>query len=241
MRITLVAFFSLMLLACGSEPAPTQDEAAQPPAKPAATNNEAAPGAADHTGDDHSGHNHAPQPQNEQGYTVLEPQDSCEKPVVIEFFAYQCPHCYQLEKHVKNWRQSVSDDVTFITIPTDLGREEFTKFVAAHYVAERLGVLDEIKPLLFGVIHERKEITNILDAFVQAGATKEATEKAFQDVETLQKEMLNGFELMKRYKITSVPTVLVNYQYQTDVSKAGGYEKVFNVVNDVLKLPSSCQ
>ena len=236
MRILTIALLSFVLLACQSESETNKPNATEEKQAPTAT---ATPKKSDdHAGDDHSGHAHA---QTDQPiFSELEVQDQCAQPTVIEFFAYQCPHCYKLEEHAKKWLANKADDVLFISVPTDLGRQEFTQFVAAHYVAERLGVLEQIKPLLFGVIHEGKQINNILEAFVEAGADKAEVEKAFQDVDYIKKRFDEGFELMKRYKVSSVPSVLVNYQYMTDVSKAGGYDKVFNVVDETLAKPAKC-
>ncbi len=246
MRLFLIVFSIVFISACNSETQPKPQEA-----MPAAEQNSESgkdtsasePKAESHDGHDHHGHNHE-QPSASaltQGYEEVDVQDSCETPTVIEFFAYQCPHCYKLEEHAKAWKKSKADDVNFIMVPTDLGREQFTVFVVSHYIAERLGVLDQIKPKLFAIIHEQKQINNILQLFTEAGLNEDDVKKAFEDTEKTRQALVDGFELMKRYKIAGVPKLLVNYQYQIDVTSAGGYDKVFDVVNDTLKLNAKCR
>jgi len=46
--------------------------------------------------------------------------------------------------------------------------------------------------------------------------------------------------LLAKYKIAGVPTILVNHRYKFDVTKAGGYDKVFEVVDQTLAMPSNC-
>ena len=193
------------------------------------------------TNDDHSGHNHSVAEHSGEKYKEVDVQDSCSQPTVIEFFAYQCPHCYTLEEHVAKWKKQKDDNIKFITVPTDLGREEFTKFVVTHHVAERLNVLDEIKPQLFAVLHEQKSINNILEIFTEAGVAEADAKAAFEDMETIKQDLVNGFETMRDYKITGVPALLVNYQYMINVTTAGGYDKVFDVVNETLDLPAKCK
>ncbi|WP_164503408.1 thiol:disulfide interchange protein DsbA/DsbL [Pleionea sediminis] len=250
MRIITTLFLTLVLLGCNNEPSQSEeaskneDQTAQPAETKTSTE------AKTESHDGHDGHNHQHDshvhestsgPLISAGYSEVEVKDRCETPTVIEFFAYQCPHCYKLEEHVKEWEKNKSDDVQFITVPSDLGREQFTVFVVSHYIAERLNVLDKVKPQLFAIIHENKPINNILEVFTAAGIPEEEAKKAFEDSETIRKDLVKGFELSKNYKITGVPKILVNYQYTVDVTSAGGYEKVFEVVEDTLKLSAKCK
>jgi thiol:disulfide interchange protein DsbA len=192
---------------------------------------------------DHQSHEHQ---ATETGYIEVEPQDSCEQPTVIEFFAYQCPHCFQLEPFAEKWKTALHQNPTanFISIPTTLGREEFLPFLIIHYTAEKTGVLEKIQPQLFAMIHQQKGGFNNLDElvklFVEAGADEQQVRTTLEDEAYLKSKFEADYQTMKKYKITGVPTVLVNYQYQITVSTAGGYDKVFEVVDKALKLPAKC-
>ncbi|MCO7225487.1 thiol:disulfide interchange protein DsbA/DsbL [Pleionea sp. CnH1-48] len=175
-------------------------------------------------------------------YESISPKDSCTQPIVIEFFAYQCPHCYTLEDHIEKW--SPPKGVTFKQVPTDLGDKNFRPFVYVHVLAEKLGILDKVKPLLFERIHQHKKGINspqeVGEILLAAGSTAQAVEDVLKDEADIQARLNNHFNLLMRYKITTVPDLLVNYQYRTSPSQTEGYDKVFPTVEQLLKLPANC-
>jgi protein dithiol oxidoreductase (disulfide-forming) len=180
----------------------------------------------------------------EQRYQVIDSDEVCSEPVVIEFFAYQCPHCYKLEEFAQVWKKTNAGKVKFQPVPTHLGSQQFGSFLIVHEAAKRLGLLDKATQQLFKRIHEDKKSfasqQEAINFLVGLGATEEAVLAVIKDEEAGKKAMDENFRLLGKYKITGVPTVLVNHKYQIDVTHAGGYDKVFEVVDEVLKLPSNC-
>jgi len=177
-------------------------------------------------------------------YEVLENDEACSQPEVMEFFAYQCPHCYKLEPFAEKWQQQKPDNVKFIAVPTHLGHKEFGSFLIVHQTAIGLNMLDKVVPKLFERIHKyKKGFSSQADAvnfLVSAGADENEALKEIQSGEKIKTAMDNNFKLLAQYKITGVPTVVVNKKYKFSVSQAGGYEKVFDMVEETLKLPSNC-
>jgi thiol:disulfide interchange protein DsbA len=180
----------------------------------------------------------------EQPYDIVESDEACTAPVVIEFFAYQCPHCYKLEKFADAWKKKNAGKVQFRSVPTDLGRKEFSSFMIVHHSAEKLGLLDSAIPALFNRLHEQKKafasLDEAVDFLVSLGASEQDAKKAIEDQEAVKTAIDESFRLLSKYKITGVPAILVNHRYKFDVTKAGGYDKVFEVVEETLKLPSGC-
>jgi thiol:disulfide interchange protein DsbA len=177
-------------------------------------------------------------------YDIVESDIACEAPVVIEFFAYQCPHCYTLEKHAEEWRAKNNGKVNFLSIPTHLGRAEFGAFLLIHEAASVMGILDKVRPALFKRIHDEKRgfasQEEAIDLLVANGAIRDVAVTTLANEESIKGALDSNFKLLAKYKIAGVPTILVNHKYQFDVTKAGGYEKVFEVVEQTLKLPSNC-
>ena len=180
----------------------------------------------------------------DQPYDIVESDEACTEPVVIEFFAYQCPHCYTLEKHAEKWKSKNAGKVKFQSVPTHLGHKEFGVFLIVHQAAKNLNLLDKAIPMLFKRLHEDKKgfssPEEAIAFLVSIGANEEAAKKAIEDDKAIKVGMDENFRLLAQYKIAGVPTILVNHRYQFDVTKAGGYDKVFEVVEETLKLPSSC-
>ncbi len=57
-------------------------------------------------------------------------------------------------------------------------------------------------------------------------------EKAYQDM-NVQTAMQRADQLAQRYRITSVPMFVVNGKYITDVTMAGGPEKLMSLLSDL--------
>lgn len=177
-------------------------------------------------------------------YKTVESDEACSVPVVIEFFAYQCPHCYKLENFAAAWKNQNAGKIQFRPIPTDLGNKDFGAFLIVHHAAKKLGILESTIPALFNRLHEQKKAFGSSDDAAEflasLGASKEEAKKAIEDQEAIKSAIDEDYRLLAKYKISGVPTVLVNHRYQFSVTQAGGYENVFNVVEDTLKLPSGC-
>ena len=195
---------------------------------------------------DGHGHPHLDIPPVVTGekYRVVEPQMKCEKPVVIEFYAYHCPHCYNLEPEAEAWRKKNADKVEFITVPTHLGHERLGVLLLAHHAAKKLNILEKTQHALFKRFHEEKKLFGSQDELAQfladQGADLEKAKQVLADQASIGKAIEADFEILNKYKITSVPQVLVNHRYMTDSKIAGGHENVFKVVDEVLQLESSC-
>ena len=180
----------------------------------------------------------------DEPFTRIESDEACEAPVVMEFFAYQCPHCYTLETEAKKWKDANKGKVKFVAIPTHLGREEFGAFLIVHHASNLLGLLDKATPALFDRIQNQKRgFTSPDDAIaflVSLGAKQEEAKTAIESDEKIKTAIDESFRLLSKYKISGVPTIIVNHKYQFDVTKAGGYDKVFEVVDQTLRLDSNC-
>ncbi len=177
-------------------------------------------------------------------YDTIESDEVCTAPVVIEFFAYQCPHCYTLETFAAAWKKQNAGKIQFRPVPTDLGNKAFGSFLIVHQAAKKLGLLDLAMPALFNRLHEQKKAfsspDDALEFLVSLGASQQDAKKTLDDQEAMKAAIAEDYRLLSKYKIAGVPTILVNHRYQFNVTKAGGYDNVFKVVEETLKLSSSC-
>ena len=246
MKLFHLFFLTLLLSACQPSEEIKKSEAAEKQSSPepkTSSENE-------HDKSHNHDHDHVQaqkailSPLLEQPYEIIESDEACSEPVVIEFFAYQCPHCYTLEKHSQAWQKENRGKVKFQSIPTHLGNQQFGPFILVHETAKALGLLDKVTPMLFKRLHEEKKLFSsqgeAIDFLVSAGAKKENALKTMGDEEAIKTAIDSNFRLLAKYKISGVPTILVNHRYKFDVTKAGGYDKVFKVVDQTLKLPSNC-
>jgi thiol:disulfide interchange protein DsbA len=155
---------------------------------------------------------------------------------VVEVFWYGCGHCFALDPAVESWRtKSKPSYVEFVRVPA-MWNEGTRMHARVFYTAEVLGKLDELHSLIFREIHVNGDPLNTVDKiqafFQQHGVSKEAFTKAFSSFAVESKLQRADF-LNKRYRIQSVPAVIVNGKYSTDVSTAGGESQLFALIDEL--------
>lgn len=163
---------------------------------------------------------------------------------VLEFFWYGCPHCYQAEKHVREWQQNLPENVVFRRIPATLNQGWVT-MAKAYYAAELLDVLDTMHPALFAAFHENGTMLaneNQLAAYFKehAGVEKADFLEAFNSM-TVASHVQRADLLSRRYRVAGVPTMTVNGKYMTDPDKAGGYAELVDTVRVLVQWERQAQ
>ena len=174
--------------------------------------------------------------QEGKEYTLLsspQPTSTGNKIEVVELFWYGCPHCFDLEPEVQAWLKRKPGDVELVRMPAVLG-QRWELLAQAYYTADLLGVSDKIHPALFDAIHKKHMKINdeaALQAFfVNQGVSAEDFKKTFNSFAVAVK-MNNARQMTRRYKITGVPTIIVNGKYSTGARQAGSNEAIFAVVD----------
>lgn len=155
---------------------------------------------------------------------------------VAEIFWYGCGHCFALDPAIESWRSKGKPAyVEFVRIPA-MWNDSTRLHARVFYTAELLGKLDQLHTLIFREIHVTGNQLNTLDKisafFQQHGVSKDEFTKAFSSFAVESK--LQRADLMnRRYRINSVPTVIVNGKYSTDVSAAGSESQLFSVIEEL--------
>jgi thiol:disulfide interchange protein DsbA len=209
------------------EPPPAVDSAA-----PAQTEQAAAPAEAAET-----------PPAAEEltgGYETLDtpqPTQNPDKVEVIEFFWYGCPHCYDFEPILESWVKKLPANVDFIRQPAAFS-DLWAKHAKAFYVAQALGVLDQVHADLFDALqnkHQKLESEEQLAAFFTAHGVKEADFHEAYNSFLVDTKVRQAAVTPARYGVTGVPVLIVNGKYKVDGKSAGSHEKMIEVVNQLIK------
>lgn len=152
---------------------------------------------------------------------------------VLEIFWYGCPHCYQFESYLTDWKQTLPEGVQFRRLPAVFG-DRWLPGAKAYYAQEVLGVTNETHMPLFRAIHDQRRRWNDEDRMAEIFAENGVAETDFRqaynsfanDSKTRQAVMMSG-----AYGITGVPAVVVNGKYRTSARQAGGFEEMLDVVD----------
>jgi thiol:disulfide interchange protein DsbA len=155
---------------------------------------------------------------------------------VTEVFWYGCGHCFALDPAIESWRgKGKAPYVEFARVPA-MWNEGTRLHARIFYTAEVLGKLEELHSLIFREIHVNNNQLNNVDKigafFQQHGVSKEKFTETFSSFAVESKLQRADF-LNKRYRVESVPTVIVNGKYSTDVAKAGGESQLFGLIDEL--------
>ena len=162
---------------------------------------------------------------------------------VAEVFWYGCPHCYTFDPYLENWREDLPEDVSFVRIPA-VWNALLQIHARAFYAAEALGVSDELHAPIFREIHINRNGLDsqgaLADFFVAHGVEAGAFDAAFESF-SVNTKMNRADELSRRYRIASVPKVVINGKYTTDAGMAGSYEELMELIDELVAMERAGQ
>lgn len=157
---------------------------------------------------------------------------------VAEIFWYGCPHCYTFDPYLENWRKNLPDDVSFVRIPA-VWNAVLQIHARAFYTAEALDVVAELHSPIFREIHNNQNFLDsqgaLAEFFEQHGVEADAFNAAYESF-AVNTKLNRADELSRRYRIASVPTVVINGKYTTDAGMAGGYDELIDLIDDLVAM-----
>ena len=166
------------------------------------------------------------------------PGETPDKPVVVEFFSYMCPHCYSTEPMVQNWLKQKPDDVELVRIPVIFGRGQWRLAAKAYYIAEELDMVKAFSDEMFSTIHTKRRPPRnekqLAEIFAKLGVSKEQFTKVSRSF-SVDSKLRRSDYLAKKYKVAGVPYFLVNYKYETAPKRFESQEALFELWNNLPK------
>lgn len=174
-------------------------------------------------------------------YTRLSPtQPTSSNPdqvEVTEVFWYGCPHCFAFDPLLEQWREQQPGYVNFVRVPA-VWNPLLQLHARAFYTAEALGKGAEMHAEFFREIHERGSRLDseeqLQQFFTRFNVDAAAFKTAF-DSFAVQAKLQRADELNRRYRIESVPTIIVNGKYTTDAPQVGSYEELLELVDELVR------
>jgi thiol:disulfide interchange protein DsbA len=179
-------------------------------------------------------------PLSENNYSVISnplTTTSGDKIEVMELFWFGCGHCFALEPKVKAWLKDKPENASFKKVPAVFSaRWEF--HARAYYTMEALGVLDQTEEAFFNRLHVARKPINDLSALVAFLAdfdiTEDAVEAAYNSF-AVDSQMRNAKLITAKSTARGVPALIVDGKYLTGAQLAGGSDRIFTVVNQLVE------
>jgi thiol:disulfide interchange protein DsbA len=155
---------------------------------------------------------------------------------VAEVFWYGCPHCFSLDPAIESWRaKNKPNYVEFVRIPA-MWNDQLRMHARLFYTAEALGKLDELHTLIFREIQVNRNFLDTEDKiaafFRQHGVSAEQFKGAFSSF-AVESKLKRADVLNRRFGVDSVPMVVVNGKYATQVDMAGGEQALFALIGEL--------
>jgi thiol:disulfide interchange protein DsbA len=155
---------------------------------------------------------------------------------VTEMFWYGCPHCFALDPYLESWRKAGrANYISFVRVPVMWGAVHRTH-ARVYYAADMLGKLEALHPLIFQEIHQNNdpltEPDQIEKFFISHGVAQADFQKVFSSF-AVETSLKRAETLGLRYKVDSVPLIVINGKYVTDVGRAGSPQQLIALINEL--------
>jgi protein dithiol oxidoreductase (disulfide-forming) len=162
----------------------------------------------------------------DQDYIVLSPPQPTmpgKRVEIIEFFAYDCPHCNALEPPLTEWVRAHAGKIIFKRgyasqndHPEPLQR--------LYYALETMGKVDEYQAKIFSAIFVQrtrvKTDADALDLATKLGLDRGTFASAYNSFK-VQTMVHRAPEMLSNYRINTWPSLVVDGQYVTSPVLAG--------------------
>jgi thiol:disulfide interchange protein DsbA len=162
---------------------------------------------------------------------------------VVEAFWYACPHCYALDSYLETWRKGTKAPyVEFVRVPVvwdELRRATARLF----YTLQALNKEEALHGAVMSEIHEKGNqlyvpgdeaaTLKLQTAFAVAhGISAQDFTQTYNSM-AVGVAMQRSDDFARRYRVDSVPRIIINGKYMTDVAMAGSEANLISVINDL--------
>jgi protein dithiol oxidoreductase (disulfide-forming) len=159
---------------------------------------------------------------------------------VVEVFWYGCPHCWALEPYLESWDKKNADYIKLVKVPV-IWSPGHRAHARLYYALEALGRSDLHKKV-FQTIHEgrnqlltnsERETTQLHVAFAKANGIDEKQFANAYNSFGVNSNLQRAERLTQAYRVASVPIMVVNGKYVTDIEKARGHEPLTQLLEEL--------
>jgi thiol:disulfide interchange protein DsbA len=182
-----------------------------------------------------------PIPQLSRDYTRLDPPrpvSSGDKIEVIEFFYYGCPVCYELEPALARWYFNSPGSIALRRVPA-LSSDNWDNFAKLFYTLEAVGQLERLHWPVYDQFHfdgiKLNEEAVMADWASKNGVNKEKFTAAYRSPE-IQTKLDEARQLVQRYDIKGVPSIVVDGKYVTSARMTGSTRDLMRVLGQLVEL-----
>lgn len=159
---------------------------------------------------------------------------------ITEVFWYGCPHCKAFAPLISKWAvQNEDTKVVYLPIVKDEKSELHAKVFYLIESRENFAQLHTKMFELIGSFHRTMSVgeqqVEIIKALNELGISPMETAKAIQS-EEFDEKLIASLNVIKKYQVKSVPTLIVNDQYKVLNSGLTDLKSILKVADHLLAL-----
>ncbi|MDO9010436.1 MAG: thiol:disulfide interchange protein DsbA/DsbL [Gallionella sp.] len=152
-----------------------------------------------------------------KGYTLLNPAQpvSSKKIEVLEFFFYECSHCFYLHNELAAWEKTMPADVELTFVPT-IFRDSTEPLARTFYALESIGKIKQMDDAIYQAIHVKQANLydlNTIGAFVGSNGVDRSKFSAAYNSFTVNSKVVRAKQMIRSYGINGTPTLVVDGKY----------------------------
>jgi len=152
---------------------------------------------------------------------------------VMEVFSYACIHCYGLEPDLANWVEDNQDRIDFVRVPA-ISNDSWRILARGYYAVESLGLVEDYHLGVFHAFHDKRVSFNSIEKLAKyfdgKGTTAEEFTKTTKSPE-VARMLAEADSIQRRYRVASVPTIIVNGKYRVKTTQQVGRSRILDVVD----------
>ncbi|MFT7685785.1 MAG: thiol:disulfide interchange protein DsbA [Candidatus Azotimanducaceae bacterium] len=155
---------------------------------------------------------------------------------VMEFFSYGCIHCFNLDDDLNDWVEENGDKIKFVRTPV-IANEQWRLYGRAYYAMQANDLLDANHKRVFREIHDSKRNIPTPEKFADVLGLEnpEPFLEVFNSLSITQK-VERADQLARRFKIATVPNIVVNGKYLVRASNSVGLSRMMDVIDHLIEL-----
>ena len=181
---------------------------------------------------------HAADFQEGKDYRRLDkpqPVETGKKIEVIEFFSFSCPHCKDMEPILEQWVKKLPADAQLRRIPAVFS-PQWVGTAKVWYTLEALNE-ERLVPAVFNAIHGQNVRLDQDKAFFDWAAKQGLDRKKVEDMYNsfaINGKINRAKQQAQQYGVQSVPLIIVDGKYMTEVSMVGTHQQMPAAINALI-------
>jgi thiol:disulfide interchange protein DsbA len=156
---------------------------------------------------------------------------------VNEVFHYGCIHCFNFEKTIHPWAETLADDVDFQRTPA-IWQSALEPYARAYYTAKLLKVLDKTHMALFEAIHvDRQPIRTEQDLSEFFGQQGVDEAKFFKVYNSFGVNSMIGQAKARAigYRTQGTPEIVINGKYRVTTRMSKNFDGMLEVATFLIQ------